>query len=103
MKNPRGTSGISCWVEERFDREGLTAFGRARILVNFEWRALKLPPRLAALPVEKAPWPRWTEGDDLEVLLVLGSRALSESTGWRSAAATPGRTRSGGRGRTELP
>lgn len=76
MRGSTGSAEISCRVEEPFDRKGLTAFGGAGMLVDFERRVFQLPARLQALPVEKAPWARWTVGEELEMLLVLRALGL---------------------------
>lgn len=67
-------------VSEEFDCAGLTAFGGANLLVDFMRNDLALLPKLAEIPVRKAPWATYTVAQDMECLLtgyMLGAERIS--------------------------
>jgi len=60
----------SCRISYKFDKDGLTSFGGAALLIDCFREHLNVRQLLDSLPIEKAPWATYTLGDDLETLLV---------------------------------
>jgi hypothetical protein len=60
----------SCRIYYKFDKDGLTGFGGAAVLIDYFRGHLNVRSLLDSLPIEKAHWATYTIGDDLETLLV---------------------------------